>query len=1405
MKKYVVRIPREFRDQTWFLKPRYLPSSGDARLDFRECRWIDLHPAAHLILQASEPGRRRLVFDFGPEWSGSPPFSFLASSGYFKAISRSVNAVIRLDSKELRPEELDLFLTDNPARPLVLEQRVVLPWQVLSAAELTSRSDVHDLCWSLWTDYVDQRTDLLGITQPLLYPTKNFFSAVLPELVDNVRVHKKNKSFCIFVRLRQRDPSGRIRRLAERVRSRTVLQKEAAAYWESDTVEVVFGDSGKSIQETLLASRTGRTAFGRQALAGPNAGAAVLERVFLENLSRLDEKARRAEGLPTLTGLRSVRNALGGLPVQVQVASGNNLVLVTDRSYTASRRRLKFRRSDESMPGVYFHARIAAEQDRPFHGASVDALEGTQLEDASSWWAARYHPGEDRCHLVEEPELPAGVGAGDVVICRFHHQPSKGRLFSFLKEVAALKAFCVFFGVPPSVGVPLRRTLDLELQLVDIRGKYPIVSNDFRLSVATKKGDAIRLARSFSGSHNPEPTREKVWWEKSEAPVRSVRDLFVIARLKDTRRFWNAVLKSPYPSFIQEPVKWSDGYVLRGGYLLLEQALDRVSLVTLLRKWVVLLANGLRAQRIVAGSSSLYSLMNEVDRHWVPEPGGVRRRTLVLGSVEVTGGSLAETVQAEGQDGFGVPIFRYPEHLIQRRSGAATGTIGPRLLDWSPMAKTMFGGRPTLSRLGRTDRVRRGDRRIQILAKKDAADSYRVWQNENLLRLGHLRHGDHHSFVTVDLVGFILSRSSEAQSFIRWLKKQVDGYRPDWVLVSQNRAAVELREQLRQSGPSEKSYRFWPLERISELLGIGELAADHRVVVLDDGLVTGETLRRAQQLLSDGGVEHVKALAVLTRMDPKLALGSASNERFRAWWSLVDGTTKRIDQCPLCRSLRRVRQLVLSLRAHQNEVASQLLEKWLEYWSAVGASGREQVRSEPMDRVRSVRLGTTIDLRTSIAEATWLLELGGRLGNTDRLLREVAGRRRRHGAELALAGTCLFALERLSFLQQERAVIVLTEFAWKQTTDLGLQSLLFLALVRCSETASQAVREAIERKLRSSGVSNAQVALGALAAIASSTPEKLNELHSWRKVVASQMEGGVNKRRSQDTMDSLLSSAGKEPGPHLVLRMLGAPNYSRDHTGLMDVLVRIIRADRYDRLRSDLEFLGILLGPLQSSLVSEAVLSQYSGEQVEKIERVIAAMDKFVSQALNGTLHTRELPAVKEASADLKAILFQAVIDGPSIRRVLLREHIVDLGQVLMRALSKCPSVDRAEFVIRGLEGRQLEIDDVDPSLGVVADRGLEMPICDCLSDVKHPRDRREGLDGSPEGPYMEVVVSRSASAVSIRFSNTGRREDEGSHHFRVVQRWLRQYDGVATEVFDIETGRLIRELSLPAVLEGNT
>lgn len=260
-------LPSRYDDATWLKRRHELIEilSGryqEVEIGLSDCQWMDLNPLVDLLLHCSKCLKLGVALRLSFSGRGLEPpgrvLRFLRESGFIETLNQNaevfnVPLVYAIGSKINPSSAFQSVLADFRLAMRVLDSTTIMPCMVLNADDLTSRDDVFAYCRKLRESHVTKQKMLtLRISMPLVHELKLFFDFVLPELIDNVRLHKPNleyhRLFAIFIRIRRREEKilG-VQRLAESsLIQSTKFQKLTSHFWQHDIVEAAFCDVGGS-------------------------------------------------------------------------------------------------------------------------------------------------------------------------------------------------------------------------------------------------------------------------------------------------------------------------------------------------------------------------------------------------------------------------------------------------------------------------------------------------------------------------------------------------------------------------------------------------------------------------------------------------------------------------------------------------------------------------------------------------------------------------------------------------------------------------------------------------------------------------------------------------------------------------------------------------------------------------------------------------------------------------------------------------------------------------------------------------------------------------------------------------------------------------------------------------------
>lgn len=477
-----------------------------------------------------------------------------------------------------------------------------------------------------------------------------------------------------------------------------------------------------------------------------------------------------------------------------------------------------------------------------------------------------------------------------------------------------------------------------------------------------------------------------------------------ILRNHDSGIFWQGLLEQDTLSaaFIPEEIIWERGEdkkpkVILNGYLDLTQALldparKFVARRALERTWL-LYAN---KAECVAADPLLTDLLPGDARMTLQEQSrrtGETNHQIIVSSVFVTG-KTAQRASLAGQSAI---------HLLHHSE--VKGPVKPMdsrrcALDWleqdiklvtQPENKLPYErlpGTPYISRGGpKAAPIRRfvkkgNDLFAESVYGKDPQQTYRDMIRFDLLKLGHWVYGAHHDLLTMNLAYSVESKRFYKDTATEWilgeLKKQAQhegGQYRVLVVYASHAVTDKLVEAVKKITRGYEAanltfipVRFWATHT-QTAIRIPSLTYDRirkeltyrktRVVLLDDGAVTGKVQREMEQLLCNAGAEEVIHLGLVTRTGLPLYRKYLESHRnsYRYYWRWDVPPLGNAATCPLCRAIDQARELA---RRMWNEEAKIEVEQWVSTWEACSVTshwGRHGLSPGQLPDTRLVTFG----------------------------------------------------------------------------------------------------------------------------------------------------------------------------------------------------------------------------------------------------------------------------------------------------------------------------------------------------------------------------------------------------------------------------------------------------------------
>lgn len=246
---------------------------------------------------------------------------------------------------------------------------------------------------------------------------------------------------------------------------------------------------------------------------------------------------------------------------------------------------------------------------------------------------------------------------------------------------------------------------------------------------------------------------------------------------------------------------------------------------------------------------------------------------------------------------------------------------------------------------------------------KNPQETYNELLRFGLLKLGHWVYGAHHDLLTLNLGDCVETKRFYKDTAIEWLfkqleelEKQASDEQSNIIVVYSSHAVTEKMVTAVKSLASERDAQlpiFIPVHFLAphaqtairipsltydrirhELRDDQETKTRKKVVLMDDGALTGKVQREMEELLRNAGAEDVIHVGLVTRtglpLYRKYLSGSYSNTHRYYWrWDVPPLGNART--CPLCRAIDQARELA---RRMWSKDAAKEVDEWGRNWEA---------------------------------------------------------------------------------------------------------------------------------------------------------------------------------------------------------------------------------------------------------------------------------------------------------------------------------------------------------------------------------------------------------------------------------------------------------------------------------------
>jgi len=472
-------------------------------------------------------------------------------------------------------------------------------------------------------------------------------------------------------------------------------------------------------------------------------------------------------------------------------------------------------------------------------------------------------------------------------------------------------------------------------------------------------------------------------------------NIFRLLRKYDSQLFWIGVLDkkdhtNPIGSaFINEPVIWerddlgTPRVVLRG-YLDLTQALvdtrrSSVASRALRRIWHLFA----RDAECVASDVLLTNLLPREARQSLVGSSstsvGDNTKSVTVNSVLVTG-STSVRYQLEGREAihllrhsrFIIGMEHIPESVIKSDRYALNWLEQDIEIIETPKGNLPYERIPGTPYIGRGGAkaipIRRFQRKAdekddyfkKSIYKQNPQETYDHFLHLGLLKIGHWVYGSHHDLITLNL-GLAIDRESlDHGPILKWICAELAYQKSlgaELVVYPSHTVTEKIVQAIKKNAPRDNGYEcqenFVPVhflgshtqtsiripsltyDRIRSFLvtrKTNQLDDKCRVILLDDGSLTGKVQRELEQLIRNAGAKEVVHVGLVTRTGLPLYrqyLVSEHNEYNKFFWRWDVPPLGSARTCPLCRAIHQAREIAGTLWSND---ARDAVNKWADTW-----------------------------------------------------------------------------------------------------------------------------------------------------------------------------------------------------------------------------------------------------------------------------------------------------------------------------------------------------------------------------------------------------------------------------------------------------------------------------------------
>jgi hypothetical protein len=442
-----------------------------------------------------------------------------------------------------------------------------------------------------------------------------------------------------------------------------------------------------------------------------------------------------------------------------------------------------------------------------------------------------------------------------------------------------------------------------------------------------------------------------------------------VLRVNDSKIFWSNILNSSSSAYIAEDVIWDKGSKATRDPIIIRGYLDFVESISNTQNFKIIKASLERNLSLWAFDNVVFQAVDDLIKPFVAELKLMSRvnlsqtsfdkdmfdNTLLLGSTFVTGGTsdrLKSLILGNHSES------KIDELYILKHPSSPSKAKVATLIEWLGCESFALkkSNDELYERIEGTPYVKRGGTHAYKINRQGngttAYPMYREFAQGNL-KLGHWEYSSSHDLLTPNLARIISTNPNLARWFVEEIKGvfskkgSADDRTQNILLYISHRVTKKLIDLILQSSPDLVDIcEIHPLQKVNigapqniffspialeKIENYAKSGASLNIVLIDDGVISGSTIRNAEACLLFGDRDKLTTLTILDR-NGFVATDNVRKSMRRSrktYWSWDVPSLGRSSHCQLCHSIEVINSLAKSI---SNKRVKERASIWSEIW-----------------------------------------------------------------------------------------------------------------------------------------------------------------------------------------------------------------------------------------------------------------------------------------------------------------------------------------------------------------------------------------------------------------------------------------------------------------------------------------